>query len=1463
MTFRSVLFAAATLLVAISGSRSPVPVSAQTSSQPTTGVAAYNVRVITDASPDLTDLDSLIKSSTSRWATTEEKVWALYYWSHILKRQTSPIVLHGFEVTDPIRNFNDYGFTMCSTISGINQVLYEMLGLQHQYWDICNHTVSHVYYNNAFHMIDSSMSNLVTRDDGVTLASLQEVAANGARLAKERSLYSTSPNGFLTGSDTMRTLPDAISPVDGSTVAGFADAYCETGLKLRDYYYNWNVGHRYVLNVRENETYTRYYRRLGTGTDYYVSSEQVALSDPANTFENDSTNRFGVRGNGQWTFTPNLAADWRNAVYSATNITDSANGLTVADTSQIGDLIYKVQAANAITSQQVQLQFVRNDAAATASVSLSVNGGQTWQTVGSIGTATGTVPLTVNLRNQVNGFYETLVRIQMTSGSAAGVALSGLTIKTLTQVNTKALPTLNVGRNEVYIGAGDQTDTTVLWPDLRGDFWKKDIFASSNIASQDVTVPRKYTAVVYPAVLTQDAYLTYRLTAPRDFTSVTYGGRLHNYSTGSYIDFLHSFDGGATWTRSYRLSEINKPWDDIHYETVAVPPGVRTVLVKYLIHNTNPDSFRASGLYNVRMEGNYLPQVQNTPAMDVTLRWNEVRTDRTTVARSHKQRVTTYPFKYVVNVGGSDHPVMESMTVSLAGADSSPLGYSDGVDVGGSKYLYRKQTIGTNFAVGKPYTISRAPSGFQSSAPASNMTILTNGIVGAPVTGSFSYWWGQCWTSGTDVDLRVDLGAAKSVGAFRAHLFGYPGWQALKGQVQDRVEVLTSTDGVTYTSRGVLNTALWTKDVPINHMLQDDESSSGWNFELVLPAQVQARYVKYHVTPRRNLCVSELQVLDSITYSPFDIRIALPDAYGDPGPVDPPANQAPTVNITSPTQAQTFNAPASVPIAANAADSDGSIARVEFLVNASLVATDTSSPYSASWTASTSGTYTLTARAVDNAGASTISAPVTITVESGGSVSGQDVVLWTARAPVKTGWTVTADTSAAGGSRLQNPDQAAAKVVTALAAPANYFEMTFDAIAGVPYRLWIRGKALSNSTSNDSVHVQFDGTLNQSGAPAYRIGTTTSIEYVLEECSGCGIAGWGWQDNGWGSPGLLGPVFYFASTGPQRIRVQSREDGLGIDQIVLSSNRWLNAAPGTAKNDATILSETDSQAGNQPPAVAVTSPANGTTITIPTSVSITADASDSDGTISKVEFYANGALIGSDNAIPWGTSWNPPTAGSYTLTAKATDSAGAATTSAPVTVTVSSGTSGDDVVLYAAEASVAVNWSVVADTTAAGGKRLQNTDVGAAKIVAASATPGSYFEMTFNAVANRPYRLWIRGKAANNNYQNDSVFVQFDASLDANKQPAYRIASTSATEFNLEECSGCGLAGWGWQDNGWGSPGFLGPVIYFDHDGVQTIRIQVREDGLGIDQIVLSSVKWISSAPGPAKNDATILPKQN
>lgn len=181
-----------------------------------------------------------------------------------------------------------------------------------------------------------------------------------------------------------------------------------------------------------------------------------------------------------------------------------------------------------------------------------------------------------------------------------------------------------------------------------------------------------------------------------------------------------------------------------------------------------------------------------------------------------------------------------------------------------------------------------------------------------------------------------------------------------------------------------------------------------------------------------------------------------------------------------------------------------------------------------------------------------------------------------------------------------------------------------------------------------------------------------------------------------------------------------------------------------------------------------------------------------------------------------------------------------------------------DIVLYGLDAQITgSNWSIVSDSGAAGGKRLYNANLGASKVTTPSASPANYATFTFDAVAGQPYRLWMRARADGNVYTNDSLFVQFSNSTTSNGTPIYRIGTTSAAEYNLEDCSGCGLAGWGWQDNGWGV-GVLGPAIYFDTTGPQTLRLQNREDGLSIDQIILSPTAFLNTAPGALKNDTTI-----
>lgn len=81
--------------------------------------------------------------------------------------------------------------------------------------------------------------------------------------------------------------------------------------------------------------------------------------------------------------------------------------------------------------------------------------------------------------------------------------------------------------------------------------------------------------------------------------------------------------------------------------------------------------------------------------------------------------------------------------------------------------------------------------------------------------------------------------------------------------------------------------------------------------------------------------------------------------------------------------------------------------------------------------------------------------------------------------------------------------------------------------------------------------------------------------------------------------------------------------------------------------------------GNVNPTISITAPSEGQVFNPGDNITITADAADSDGTVSKVEFYAGSNLLGQDLTAPYSFVWNNVAAGTYLITAKATDNGGA------------------------------------------------------------------------------------------------------------------------------------------------------------------------------------------------------------
>ncbi|MGR5155165.1 chitinase C-terminal domain-containing protein [Vibrio owensii] len=156
------------------------------------------------------------------------------------------------------------------------------------------------------------------------------------------------------------------------------------------------------------------------------------------------------------------------------------------------------------------------------------------------------------------------------------------------------------------------------------------------------------------------------------------------------------------------------------------------------------------------------------------------------------------------------------------------------------------------------------------------------------------------------------------------------------------------------------------------------------------------------------------------------------------GPVDPPVNEVPTVTLTSPSASASITAGDVVNLAADAADTDGLISKVEFFVDGALVGTSTAAPFTASWTA-TEGAHEFSTKAYDDKNAVSVASAVTLTVNAGqpgNEAPTVDVALSATSVELGATVTVTANAADADGTVAKVEFFAAGSLVgTATTAP--------------------------------------------------------------------------------------------------------------------------------------------------------------------------------------------------------------------------------------------------------------------------------------------------------------------------------------------------------------------------------------------------------------------------------------------
>jgi RHS repeat-associated protein len=380
------------------------------------------------------------------------------------------------------------------------------------------------------------------------------------------------------------------------------------------------------------------------------------------------------------------------------------------------------------------------------------------------------------------------------------------------------------------------------------------------------------------------------------------------------------------------------------------------------------------------------------------------------------------------------------------------------------------------------------------------------------------------------------------------------------------------------------------------------------------------------------------------------------------------AAAAPTVSLTAPPNNASYLQPVTLTVSASATASTGTtLTKVEFYAGATLVGTDTTSPYSISWANVPAGVHSLTAKAWESTGAATTSAARTITVSATNtaptvSLSGPAnnstfvsptaiTVSASAKAP-ETNDTV-AKVEFYAGTTLIGTDTTSPYSISWASPPAGVHTLTARATDGQGAVTTSAARTVTVNAENLPPTVSLSAPANNSSyvSPA---SVTVSASAKAPETNDT-VA----KVEFYAGTALIGTD----TTSPYSISWASPP--AGVHTLTVRAYDGRGAVTTSAARTVTVSTS------NAPPSVSLTAPAAGSSYTAPASITLSASAADSDGSIAGVAFYQGGTLIGSGTLTggSYTYTWSAA-AGSYSLTARAVDNQGAATTSAPVAVTV-------------------------------------------------------------------------------------------------------------------------------------------------------------------------------------------------
>ncbi len=587
------------------------------------GVVCH-VKVSSDKVPDMTNLETWKKAYIKEGMTDEQKAMAVWKTVRTFQHQDSPPVEHlqNEEVAqDPIKVYNVYGYAFCSVASCGVEALSRYVGLQARGRIINAHSVPEVFYDGAWHLLDSSLMCTFPKADGKA-ASVDEIMAGVKEFydkhpeyrKNEKKLYEFMRNGgWRKGPEVLSRCPnyDENGWFEAATHGWYSTMQEYDGSANGIYEYGYSQGYQVNIQLRPGERLTRNWSNKGLHVNMQGGGAPGCMTM--------KTGQDSLR------YTPKDGDLAPGRVGNGTLEYDVPPAL-LKEAAKSGSFTVRMPSSYVYLSGKATFK-----AAGAVTVSFSDNNGLDWKDVPVTGSE-------LDLTPHVFRRYDYRLTFKG--------ALDSLKLTHDLQHSQRPLPALDKGPNTISFSAGPAEGTITVEGNV--DASKK--------GKQLVYTDFHPTASGMENGLwvggSGKGEVTFPVATPGEMVRLRFGAHYRARDAKDGIDYTVSFDGGKTWKSAGRAAGPT-PGNCTYVTFADVPPGTKEAQVRY-----SGTSRNATGILNFRIDADFKEPRGGFRPVKVTYAWEEDGKAKQDVRTARKPEETW-------TISCAAKPVMKSIALEL------------------------------------------------------------------------------------------------------------------------------------------------------------------------------------------------------------------------------------------------------------------------------------------------------------------------------------------------------------------------------------------------------------------------------------------------------------------------------------------------------------------------------------------------------------------------------------------------------------------------------------------------------------------------------------------------------------------------------------------------------------------------------------------------------------------------------